>query len=69
MFPLGMWDISLLLAATAIVLLTTSELLSPRNGKVNLKISRKRLTNAALTFSVIFLATVVLRIAAIVLNL
>lgn len=69
MFPLGMWDISLLFAATAIILLTASELLSPRNGRVNIKISRKRLTNAALTFSVLFLATVVLRIAAILLHL
>jgi len=68
-FPLGIWDISLLFASTAIILLLTSELLSPRYGKINVKINRKRLRNTALTFSTLFLATVVLRIATIVLNI
>jgi hypothetical protein len=68
-FPLGIWDISLLFASTAIVLLLTSELLSIRYGRINIKINRKRLRNAALTFSTLFLATVVLKIATIVLNL
>jgi hypothetical protein len=58
-FPLGLWDISLLLAAAAIVLIATSELLSPHNGKTNLPINKKRLRNATLTTSTLFLATVV----------
>ena len=62
-FPLGIWDISLLLAITAIILLITSELLSPHYGEANLKINRKRLRNTALTFSILFLATVALKIA------
>ena len=69
MFPLGIWDISLLLALTAIVLLITSELLSPYYGKVNLKISKTRLRNSALATSVLFLVTVALRIISIILNL
>lgn len=68
-FPLGIWDISLLFASTAIILLLTSELLSLRYGKINVKINRKRLRNTALTFSTLFLATVVLRIATIILNI
>jgi hypothetical protein len=69
MFPLGIWDVSLLFALTAIVLLITSELLSPYYGKVNLKINRKRLKNSALTFSALFLITIAIRIASIILNL
>jgi hypothetical protein len=68
-FPLGIWDISLLFALTAIVLLISSELLSSYYGKVNLKISRKRLRNSALTFSVFFLTTVAIRIVSIILNI
>jgi len=67
-FPLTLWDISLLLAVTAITLLVTSELLSPYYGKINIKINKKRLRNTAMTFSILFLATVALRIANILLN-
>jgi len=67
-FPLDFWDISLLLAATAIILLITSELLSPYYGKINILINKKRLKNTAMTFSVAFLATVIIRVAAIILG-
>lgn len=67
-FPLGLWDISLLLAVTAIVLLITSELLSPHYGKTSLRTNRKRLRNAAFTTSTLFLLTVALRIATIILR-
>jgi len=67
-FPLGFWDISLLLAVTAITLLITSELLSPYYGKVNILISTKRLKNAALSVSILFLTTVAIRIINIVLT-
>lgn len=66
MFPLGLWDISLLTAITAIILLITSELLSPHYGRVNIKIDKKRLKNTAITFSIIFLSTVVIRIISII---
>lgn len=67
-FPLGLWDISLLLAVTAIILLIASELLSPYYGRANLKISKKRLKNAAITTSILFLATVAIRIITIIIN-
>lgn len=68
MFPIGFWDISLLLAITAIILLITSELLSPHYGKVNILINKKRLRNTAITVSTLFLITVAIRITEIILN-
>jgi hypothetical protein len=66
MFPLSFWDVSLLIAIIAIILLITAELLSPHYGRVNLLISKKKLKNAAMAISIIFLVTVVIRIANIV---
>jgi hypothetical protein len=68
MFPLGFWDISLLLAITAIILLITSELLSTYYGKVNILVNKKKLKNAAMVASTLFLATVAIRILSIILN-
>jgi len=65
-FPLTLWDISLLLAITAIVLLITSEMLSPYYGRINIQMSRKRLRNSALAFSALFIATVAIRIFGII---
>jgi hypothetical protein len=67
MFPLGLWDVSLLTAITAIILLITLNMLSPYHGKVNILINRKRLKHTAMAFSLIFLATVALRIINIIL--
>jgi hypothetical protein len=61
-FPLSFWDISLLLAVTAIILLITSELASPYYGKTNLIIKKRRLRNIALAVSIVFLITVAIRI-------
>lgn len=67
-FPLDFWNISLLTAITAIILLITSELLSPYYGKINIQISKKRLRNTAIVFSIIFLTTVAIRIISIILT-
>lgn len=67
-FPLSFWDISLWLAVTAIILLITSELISPYYGKTNLLINKKRLRNVALTVSTLFLITVAIRIATIIIS-
>jgi uncharacterized membrane protein len=67
MFPLTLWDASLLLAILAIILLVTSELL-PRYGKVSILINKKRLRNAAAAVSTLFLITVAIRIVDIILN-
>jgi hypothetical protein len=57
-FPLNFWDVSLLITITAIILLITSELLSPRYGEINIRINRRRLKIATLAFSLLFLGTV-----------
>jgi uncharacterized membrane protein len=67
MFPLTLWDASLLFAILAIILLVTSELL-PRYGRVTILINKKRLRNAATAVSTLFLITVAIRIVAIILN-
>ena len=61
-FPLTFWDISLWLAVTAIILLTTSELISPYHGRTNLIVNKKRLRQAAITVGLLFLATVAIRV-------
>lgn len=60
--PLNFWDISLWLAVTAIILLITSELISPYYGRTNLPINKKRLRNVSLAVSILFLITVAIRI-------
>jgi hypothetical protein len=67
-FPLSLWDISLWLAVTAIILLVTSELISPHYGKTNLLIEKKRLRNVALAISILFLITVAIRIYEIIIT-
>jgi len=61
-FPLSFWDISLWLAVTAIILLITAELISPYYGQTNLHIKKGRLRTAALTFGILFLLSVIIRI-------
>ena len=68
-FPLSVWDISMLFAFAAIVLLLTSELLTTYHGKINLKINRKRLRSSAVVFSSLFLVTVGMKIAETILNM
>ena len=67
-FPLSFWDISLWIAITAIILLITSELISPYYGKTNLLINKKRLRNVAIIVSTLFLITVAIRIATIIIS-
>ena len=67
-FPLSFWDISLWLAVTAIILLITSELISPYYGKTNLLINKKRLRNVALAVSALFLLTVAIRVITIIIS-
>ena len=67
-FPLDFWQVSLLIAITAIILLITSEMLSPYYGKVNISINKKRLKQASIVFSVIFLGTVAVRIIEILIS-
>jgi uncharacterized membrane protein len=67
-FPLGLSDINLWLAIVAIILLVASQMLSPRYGKINIDIDRKKLENVAFAVSILFLATVAMRIISIILT-
>ena len=61
--PLSISDIGLWLAATAIILLITSELLSSSSTiSRNIAINRKLFRQVALTLGMGFMATVVMRV-------
>jgi uncharacterized membrane protein len=62
-FPLSLRDISLWLAIMAIMLLITSEMLSPYYGKINIQVNRKKLRIVALVVSILFLVTLVIDVA------
>jgi hypothetical protein len=68
-FPLSFLDLSLWLAVTAIILLITSEMISPYYGKANIRLDRKRLRNLAFGVAILFLATMAIRIVSITLTL
>lgn len=61
-FPLSFWDLSLVLAVVASVLLITSELVSPYLGRTNLAIEKKVLKRTTLMFVFAFLFTVIVRV-------
>ena len=61
-FPLSIWDISLWIAVTAIILLVTSELLAPYSDYFgDFVIDKTRLRLAALILGAAFMVTVLLR--------
>mgnify|MGYP000595483627 CR=1 FL=1 len=66
MLPLTLWDVSLWLALTAIILLATAELTSPYYGKMNLLIDKKRLRKVALVIGTLFLILILMRISQII---
>jgi len=68
-FSLGFYDISLWLAISAIILLATSELLSPYYGRTGLLIEKGRLRRVALVLGILFLSTVAIRIYQIILTI
>jgi hypothetical protein len=67
-FPLNFWDISLFIAIIGIILLITSEMLSSYYGKINILINKKKLKNAAIAVSALFLITVVMRMISMILT-
>jgi hypothetical protein len=60
--PLSYWDVSLLLALGAIVLLIAIEFTSLYYGRTNLVLNRKKLRNVTLLVSILFLITVGVKI-------
>jgi len=65
---LSFWELSLWLAFTAIILLITTEMLSPYYRKIHISIDKKRLKNVAFLISILFLVTVAMRIISILLT-
>lgn len=62
-FPLSLWDISLWMAITAIILLVTSELLAPYSDYFgDFVIEKSRLRLAALVLGFAFMITVIYRV-------
>ena len=62
--PLNFDDFSLWLAVTAIILLITSELLSPYYSRTNIRINKRKLRLVAIATAGFFLVTVTIRIIA-----
>ena len=60
--PLQFWEISLWLIFTAIILLTTSELITPDYGKPRILLNKKRLKNASIILGILSLLTVMINI-------
>ena len=67
--PLSFWDLSLWIAVTAIILLVTSELLSPYYGRTSIIVNKKRLRMVALSFGILFMITVFIRVYEILFSL
>jgi len=67
--PLSFWDLSLWLAVTAIILLVTSELLSPYYGRTSVIINKKRLRIVSLFLGILFMLTVIVRVYEILFSL
>jgi hypothetical protein len=62
MIPLDLWDVGLWLAAMAVILLVTSEVLGSTPGiAAYFRIEKKRLRIASLGCGLAFLVTVVIR--------
>jgi hypothetical protein len=68
-FPLSFWDMSLWLAVIAIILLVTSEVISPYYGKTKIPINKQKLKNVALIVGILFLFTVTIRIYEIIISI
>lgn len=61
-FLIELQDISLFLAINALILLVTLEMLSSQPGKGKIQVNWRRLRIAAITVSILFLVSVILRI-------
>jgi hypothetical protein len=62
LFQLNLQDLTFLFASLAITLLTTTELISPKYGRVVIFISKRKLRNAAIFASILFLITSMLKV-------
>jgi len=60
--PIDIGEMSVLFAATSIILLVTSELLSPYQRRIHIFVSRKRLRRITKLFSILFLLTAAIQV-------
>ena len=60
--PLDFFNVSLWLAATAIILLITAQLASAYEGEATLLLDKERLKKSAVVMGLLFLVTVAMRI-------
>ena len=68
-FPIGFYDISLLLTVTSIILLITYELNNNYYGQLNLVIEKGRIRKIILLLVILYLLTVVINIYQIIITL
>ncbi|UCC27845.1 MAG: hypothetical protein JSW29_07255 [Candidatus Bathyarchaeota archaeon] len=61
-FPLSFADMTLWLAIMSIILLATSELISPYYGRTNLLVEEGRLRAVALTVGIMFILSILVQI-------
>jgi len=61
-FPLDLIQTSLCLAVISIILLITSEIISPYYGKTGILIEKQRLRKIALITVIIFIFTIILQV-------
>jgi len=66
-FPLTLDDVSLWIAVSAIIMLSTAELLSPYYGRSGIIIDKARVRKVALFLGGVFLIAVVFRVLGIIL--
>ena len=66
--PFDLWNMSLWLAVTGIILLITVILASGYDGRATILVDQKRLRNATLLIGMLFLVTVAIRIYGIVIS-
>ena len=62
--PLSLADMTLWLGITAILLLITSEFISPYYGRIGILIEKRKLRQIASTFSALFLLSALIQIYA-----
>ena len=67
-FPLDLLDVSLWLAFIGVILLITSEIISPYSGKTPILIEKRRLRKIALIVGSIFIFTVLIQIYSIIIS-
>ena len=60
--PLDIWNVSLWLAVTTIILLITAQLASVYDGNATVLIDQRKLKNTAIVMGMLFLVTAALRI-------